>query len=204
MANILTFFRIFISLIIPVSFWFIFKYINNQEREIYILFILVLFIFASLSDFFDGFIARKYNQESLLGKVLDPIADKLLVIISLLVLMISYWENSLIFFSVILIIFREILISGLREVTASDGLELAVTKLSKWKTASQLIAIILLFFNIYSYGVGYEEIIFPKWIYLYSYSIANIVIIIATLLSIITAINYVSLTIKHIKKRKTN
>ena len=46
MANILTFFRIFISLIIPVSFWFIFKYIINQEREIYILFILVLFIFA--------------------------------------------------------------------------------------------------------------------------------------------------------------
>ena len=86
MANILTFFRIFISLIIPVSFWFIFKYINDQEREIYILFILVLFIFASLSDFFDGFIARLYNQESLLGKVLDPIADKLLVIISLLVL----------------------------------------------------------------------------------------------------------------------
>ena len=97
MANILTFFRIFISLIIPVSFWLIFKHINNQEREIYILFILVLFIFASLSDFFDGFIARKYNQESLLGKVLDPIADKLLVIISMLVLMISYWENSLIY-----------------------------------------------------------------------------------------------------------
>ena len=204
MANILTFFRIFISLIIPVSFWFIFKYINNQEREIYILFILVLFIFGSLSDFFDGFIARKYNQESLLGKVLDPIADKLLVIISMLVLMISYWENSLIFFSVILIIFREILISGLREVTASDGLELAVTKLSKWKTASQLIAIILLFFNIYSFDVGYEEIIFPEWVYIYSYSVANIVIIIATLLSIITAINYVSLTIKYTKKGKTN
>ena len=163
-----------------------------------------MFIFGSLSDFFDGFIARKYNQESLLGKVLDPIADKLLVIISLLVLVISYWENSLIFFSVILIIFREILISGLREVTASDGLELAVTRLSKWKTASQLIAIILLFFNIYSYGVGYEEIIFPEWVYIYSYSVANIVIIIATLLSIITAINYVSLTIKYTKKGKTN
>ena len=107
-------------------------------------------------------------------------------------------------FSVILIIFREILISGLREVTAFDGLELAVTRLSKWKTASQLTAIILLFFNIYSYGVGYEKIIFPKWIYIYSYSIANIVIIIATLLSIITAINYVNLTIKYTKKRKTN
>ena len=145
MANILTFFRIFISLIIPVSFWLIFKYINNQEREIYILFILVLFIFASLSDFFDGFIARKYNQESLLGKVLDPIADKLLVIISMLVLMISYWENSLIFFSVILIIFREILISGLREFLAKrKELNLPVSSLSKFKTFIQMFSIAIL------------------------------------------------------------
>ena len=204
MANILTFFRIIISLVIPASFWLIFKFINNQEREIYILFILVLFILAALSDFFDGFIARKYSQESLLGKVLDPIADKLLVIVSLLLLSISYWENSLIFFSTILIIFREILISGLREVTASDGLELTVTKLSKLKTASQLTAIILLFFNIYSYSGEYEEIIFPKWVYIYSFSIGNIIILIATLLSIITAINYISLTIEYSKKRKIN
>ena len=131
MANILTFFRIIVSLAIPIGYWLVINFSKNFNEEKFFLFLLILFILASISDFLDGFIARKWNQESDIGKILDPIADKLLVIISLIILIISFEENPIIFFSSILIIFREILISGLREITKSRGLTLNVTKLSK-------------------------------------------------------------------------
>ena len=201
MANILTFFRIIASLIIPIGYWLIINFSKNTNEEIFFLFLLTLFILASISDFLDGFIARKWNQESDIGKILDPIADKLLVIISLIILIISFEENPIIFFSSILIIFREILISGLREITKSSGLILNVTKLSKWKTAAQLASIILLFLNIFYYNNSYEGLIFPLWIYSISYFIGNLLILVAALLSILSAYRYAIETINFIKKR---
>ena len=187
MANILTFFRIIVSLAIPIGYWLVINFSKNFNEEKFFLFLLTLFILASISDFLDGFIARKWNQESDIGKILDPIADKLLVIISLIILIISFKDNPIIFFSSILIIFREILISGLREITKSSGLILNVTKLSKWKTAAQLGSIILLFLNIFYYNNSYDEFIFPLWIYTFSYFIGNLLILIASLLSILSA-----------------
>ena len=201
MANILTFFRIIVSLTIPIGYWLIINFSKNSNEENFFLFLLALFILASISDFLDGFIARKWNQESDIGKILDPIADKLLVIISLIILIISFKENPIIFFSSILIIFREILISGLREITKSSGLILNVTKLSKWKTAAQLGSIILLFLNIFYYNNSYDEFIFPLWIYTFSYFIGNILILIASLLSILSAYRYVKETINFIKEK---
>tara|TARA_Y100001970_G_C14156869_1_gene816082 strand:- start:997 stop:1605 length:609 start_codon:yes stop_codon:yes gene_type:complete len=201
MANILTFFRIIASLIIPIGYWLIINFSKNTNEEIFFLFLLTLFILASISDFLDGFLARKWNQESDIGKILDPIADKLLVIISLIILIISFEENPIIFFSSILIIFREILISGLREITKSSGLILNVTKLSKWKTAAQLASIILLFLNIFYYNNSYEGLIFPLWIYSISYFIGNLLILVAALLSILSAYRYAIETINFIKKR---
>jgi len=201
MANILTFFRIIVSLAIPIGYWLVINFSKNFNEEKFFLFLLTLFILASISDFLDGFIARKWNQESDIGKILDPIADKLLVIISLIILIISFEENPIIFFSSILIIFREILISGLREITKSSGLILNVTILSKWKTAAQLASIILLFLNIFYYNNSYDELIFPLWIYTFSYFIGNILILIASLLSILSAYRYVKETINFIKEK---
>ncbi len=201
MANILTFFRIIVSLAIPIGYWLVINFSKNFNEEKFFLFLLTLFILASISDFLDGFIARKWNQESDIGKILDPIADKLLVIISLIILIISFEENPIIFFSSILIIFREILISGLREIGKSSGLILNVTKLSKWKTAAQLASIILLFLNIFYYNNSYDEFIFPLWIYTFSYFIGNLLILIASLLSILSAYRYVMETISFIKEK---
>lgn len=201
MANILTFFRIIVSLAIPIGYWLVINFSKNFNEEKFFLFLLTLFILASISDFLDGFIARKWNQESDIGKILDPIADKLLVIISLIILIISFEENPIIFFSSILIIFREILISGLREITKSSGLILNVTKLSKWKTAAQLGSIILLFLNIFYYNNPYDEFIFPLWIYTFSYFIGNLLILIASLLSILSAYRYAKETINFIKEK---
>ena len=201
MANILTFFRIIVSLVIPIGYWLVINFSKNFNEENFFLFLLILFILASISDFLDGFIARKWNQESDIGKILDPIADKLLVIISLIILIISFEDNPIIFFSSILIIFREILISGLREITKSSGLILNVTKLSKWKTAAQLASIILLFLNIFYYNNSYDELIFPLWIYTFSYFIGNLLILIASLLSILSAYRYAKETINFIKEK---
>lgn len=201
MANILTFFRIIVSLAIPIGYWLVINFSKNFNEEKFFLFLLTLFILASISDFLDGFIARKWNQESDIGKILDPIADKLLVIISLIILIISFKENPIIFFSSILIIFREILISGLREITKSSDLILNVTKLSKWKTAAQLASIILLFLNIFYYNNSYDELIFPLWIYTFSYFIGNLLILIASLLSILSAYRYAKETINFIKEK---
>lgn len=201
MANILTFFRIIVSLAIPIGYWLVINFSKNFNEEKFFLFLLILFILASISDFLDGFIARKWNQESDIGKILDPIADKLLVIISLIILIISFEDNPIIFFSSILIIFREILISGLREITKSSDLILNVTKLSKWKTAAQLASIILLFLNIFYYNNSYDELIFPLWIYTFSYFIGNLLILIASLLSILSAYRYAKETINFIKEK---
>ena len=201
MANILTFFRIIVSLAIPIGYWLVINFSKNFNEEKFFLFLLTLFILASISDFLDGFIARKWNQVSDVGKILDPIADKLLVIISLIILIISFEENPIIFFSSILIIFREILISGLREITKSSGLILNVTILSKWKTAAQLASIILLFLNIFYYNNSYDELIFPLWIYTFSYFIGNLLILIASLLSILSAYRYAKETINFIKEK---
>ena len=201
MANILTFFRIIVSLAIPIGYWLVINFSKNFNEEKFFLFLLTLFILASISDFLDGFIARKWNQESDIGRILDPIADKLLVIISLIILIISFEDNPIIFFSSILIIFREILISGLREITKSSGLILNVTKLSKWKTAAQLGSIILLFLNIFYYNNSYDEFIFPLWIYTFSYFIGNLLILIASLLSILSAYRYAMNTINFIKEK---
>lgn len=201
MANILTFFRIIVSLAIPIGYWLVINFSKNFNEEKFFLFLLTLFILASISDFLDGFIARKWNQESDIGKILDPIADKLLVIISLIILIISFKDNPIIFFSSILIIFREILISGLREITKSSGLILNVTKLSKWKTAAQLGSIILLFLNIFYYNNSYDELIFPLSIYTFSYFIGNLLILIASLLSILSAYRYAKETINFIKEK---
>ena len=100
-----------------------------------------LLFFAGISDYFDGFFARKYNVISNFGKIIDPVADKLLVIGVILALasenMLDYYYA---FIAGLIIILREVLISGLRESLSSYKISLNVTLLSKWKTTIQLLA----------------------------------------------------------------
>ncbi len=102
---------------------------------------LVLFVTASLTDYFDGYFARKWNQISGFGRMLDPIADKVMVVLSLLVVMLFTGFDPLFLIPVTIILFREIFVSGLREFLGAKAGKLQVTKLAKWKTAVQMIAI---------------------------------------------------------------
>lgn len=98
------------------------------------------FIVAAITDFFDGYLARLWSQQSSLGRMLDPIADKLLVASVLLVLAVDGTIYGFHIWAAIIIICREILVSGLREFLAELQVSVPVTQLAKWKTTIQLIA----------------------------------------------------------------
>ena len=131
--NILTLFRSCAAIILPL--------IIIYGGEIGALIATPILILAGMSDYFDGFFARKYKVVSNFGKILDPVADKLLVIGVIFALasenMLDYYYS---FFPALLIVLREILISGLRESISSYKISLEVTLLAKWKTTIQLVA----------------------------------------------------------------
>lgn len=101
----------------------------------------LIFWLAALTDWLDGYLARKWEVQSAVGKFLDPIADKLLVV-TCLVLLVSADRAAII--PALAIILREILVSGLREFLAEIQVKVHVTTLAKYKTAAQMLAIILL------------------------------------------------------------
>ena len=105
---------------------------------------LAIFIAAGISDFFDGYLARAWSQQSSLGRMLDPIADKLLVSAAILMLAASQTISGLTLCAAIVILCREILVSGLREYLAELRVALPVTAVAKWKTAAQFSALAFL------------------------------------------------------------
>lgn len=100
-----------------------------------------IFLGASLTDWFDGYLARVFRQQSVLGRMLDPIADKLLVAVCLLVLVREGTISDLSLWAAVIILMREIFVSGLREFLAELRVSVPVSWLAKWKTAVQLIAL---------------------------------------------------------------
>ncbi len=100
-----------------------------------------IFILASITDYLDGYIARIWKQTSNIGKMLDPIADKLLVSAALLLLAFDRTIDKWSLWAAIIILCREILVSGLREYLAALKVSVPVTQLAKWKTAMQLVAV---------------------------------------------------------------
>ena len=101
----------------------------------------VLFVLASATDWVDGYLARAWNQQSALGEMLDPIADKAIVLITLTSIVGAMGNSVLLLVPAAVIIFREVLVSGLREYVAGRKLQLKVTRLAKYKTATQMVAI---------------------------------------------------------------
>ena len=104
----------------------------------------VLFVIASFTDFLDGMLARMMGEESKLGELLDPIADKIIVATALILLVMSGTIRHNEVIAAIIILTREILISGLREFLARGQIKLPVTNLAKLKTFLQMLAIALL------------------------------------------------------------
>lgn len=125
---------------------------------------LALFVTTALTDWVDGYLARKWNQESKLGAMLDPIADKAIVIIAIVVLVGLNRMHTLIVIPAAFILFREVFVSGLREFLGDTAGTLKVTRLAKWKTAAQMCAIAVLlsvgifehYTGMLSYGMDFE------------------------------------------------
>lgn len=103
-----------------------------------------IFIIAAITDFFDGWLARRWQLQSSLGRMLDPIADKLLVAAALLALVGDNTIEGAHLWAAIIILCREVLVSGLREYLAELRVSVPVTQLAKWKTAIQFIAMCFL------------------------------------------------------------
>lgn len=108
-------------------------------------FALLLFVGAAVTDYFDGYLARAWKQQTKFGTMLDPIADKAMVVIALLVITGYAGMNPWILLPATVIIFREVFVSGLREFLGDTAGTLAVTQLAKWKTTAQMVAIAVLF-----------------------------------------------------------
>ena len=102
---------------------------------------LAVFIAAGITDWLDGYYARIWDQQSAFGRMLDPIADKLLVASCLLILAADNSIHGWTLWAAVVILCREILVSGLREYLAALRVSVPVTKLAKWKTTIQLVAI---------------------------------------------------------------
>ena len=134
MPNFLTLIRILLSIIITSLI------IISPNKFSYLL-SFILFCLAGITDFFDGWYARKNNEVSELGKMLDPIADKILVISVLIALMKNSILSGLNIMPALVIIYREVFISGLREYLGNKSIKADVTNQSKWKTAIQFISI---------------------------------------------------------------
>ena len=142
LPNMLTYARIVAVPMVVVCF-FLEGHLKSSDFARWLA--LAIFLAASITDYFDGYLARAWQQTSNIGKMLDPIADKLLVSTCLLLLTaddegIAGWS----LWAAIIILCREILVSGLREYLAALKVSVPVTQLAKWKTAIQMVAIAFL------------------------------------------------------------
>lgn len=114
-------------------------------------FALTLFVGAAITDYFDGYLARLWKQESKFGAMLDPIADKAMVVIAIMILSGYNGMNPWLILPATIILFREVFVSGLREFLGNKASHLQVTRLAKWKTTLQMVAIAVMFL-----GTGLE------------------------------------------------
>ena len=175
LLNALTFSRILCAILI-----YLFLYLGS-----YYLLALVFFGIASFSDFLDGYIARKTNSESVLGEILDPIADKLLIVFVLIGLSVNL-DSFLIGFISSVIISREIWVAALRDINARNNQsdKTKVTFLAKTKTAIQMFTILM-----YLFGLTINNMMMLFF--------ADILLIIALLVTIQTGFQYTISTFRN-------
>ena len=187
LPNILT-----ISRIAVIPFIFISVYIPSYT---WAMIAGALFIAASITDYLDGYLARAWNETSSFGRLLDPIADKLLVATALVVIMTKSYRNDsgeiahyyiwgTTIIPAFVILCREILVSGLREFLREVNVGLPVTKLAKWKTAFQMTALSMMMFCELSMFWGYLGLLL-LWV--------------AAILTFITGYQYYQKSLEYVK-----
>ncbi len=181
--NTLTIMRI---LMIPLMVIFFYMEAKHGSTVIFLCFF--TYVFAAITDYFDGFFARKLNQHSAFGTFLDPISDKILVSVLLITLVAFDRITGLWTILVMLIFTREFLVSGMREYLGPKKISMPVTQIAKLKTTVQMVAIGFLILSNHS----------P-----YAYEIGLILLTLATILTIISGLQYFFKGVKHIKDEQT-
>lgn len=139
LPNVLALSRIIIA---PLMFWIILNPQLFTDNGIDISWnwylAALLFVLASATDFFDGYIARELDQITMAGKILDPLADKMLILAAFLGLMMTHAASP---WAIYIIIVRELFITGLRTVSLSEGIDIAASWAGKVKTVAQMFAV---------------------------------------------------------------
>lgn len=147
-----------------------------------------VFTGASLTDYLDGYVARTFRQQSSLGRFLDPVADKIMVAVALLMLVAYSRITGLMVLPALVILCREILVSGLREFLAELQVGVPVSRLAKWKTAIQMIAISFLLLG--EVGPGWLPVV----------AIGEIALWLAAGLTLITGYDYLRAGLRHMRE----
>ena len=176
--NIITFIRI---ILIPIILYLLFS-----ENPNIVLLAGGLFIISSISDYFDGYLARILNQSSKLGTLLDPIADKLLIASVIVVLVDTNVISNLHVIPAIIILLREIAISGLREFLAKMNTDMPVSRLAKYKTTFQMVSLSIL---IISLGFQLNDFL---------WNLGLVTLWIAAIITLLSGYNYMAKGLKHI------
>jgi CDP-diacylglycerol--glycerol-3-phosphate 3-phosphatidyltransferase len=196
LPNFLTSLRIFIIPLLVLSF-----YIPGMLSNVVTA---LLFGIAAITDYFDGYFARSMKAQSNFGKCLDPIADKLLVIVAIVMLIKFNPSNPWILFPGLVIICREVLVSGLREYLAEVNIQVPVSTLAKYKTAVQMFGIggLLLGENgsayvLYQWIGGYIEVDVKYLLISIIGVLAKILFSFAAILTIITGYSYFRTSFKN-------
>ncbi|OBR65177.1 CDP-diacylglycerol--glycerol-3-phosphate 3-phosphatidyltransferase [Paenibacillus oryzae] len=190
LANKITIIRIilipfFVILLLPYPHWLankaqIFSHLNHYG----VYYAAILFVLTAATDKLDGYIARKYNMITNLGKLLDPLADKLLISAALIMLVSL---NRIPGWIAIIIIGREIVITAIRSIASSKGIALAADKHGKLKMVFQIIAITAMLLNNYPFAL------------LISYPIDKALMLTAVLLTIYSGYNYIKTNYKKLQ-----
>ena len=149
-----------------------------------------IFVLASFTDFLDGLLARLYKEESKLGELLDPVADKIVVASALILLVMDNTIEGYEVIAAIIIMIREIIISGLREFLAKTQIAIPVTKLAKYKTFIQMLSIAILLTG----ESGNSLMSFGDY---NAHSIGIVLLWLAAFLTIYTGYDYVRKKIHH-------
>lgn len=182
LPNLLTYGRIITSpLIVGLLFW--------PGDPVMRWYALGLYAVAGVTDYLDGYLARVYAQQSSLGRMLDPIADKLLIAACLLMLVADGSIRSWSIWAAIVILSREILVSGLREFLAEVKVSVPVSRLAKWKTTAQIVSVGFLIA-----GKAGDDILPVGW----TNWIGVILLWAAALLTMVTGYDYMKASVRHL------
>ena len=194
-ANKITISRIVLSIIIMILLLFPFgelgidlpSYVVNGNIYIELKYIIagVLFIVASLTDFFDGYIARKYNMVTDFGKMVDAISDKMLTNSLLVILACNGMISPVI---AVIFIVRDIAVDSMKMIVGNKGHAVAAIKVAKWKTATLMVGLVLTLF----YNLPFEFI---------GVRVSDVLLIISAILSIVSAFKYYIMASEYIETK---